>query len=105
MKKIIRGIFLFVLVLVFSFPLNINALTKQTLDVSIKNTQNLEIGDLTFTNISFKDYSSTSTKAFGLTGIVSNSSSNTISYTSTVYYYDLNHNLIAKGYNSNIAIS
>lgn len=105
MKKIIRGIFLFVLVLVFSFPLNINALTKQTLDVSIKNTQNLEIGDLTFTNISFKDYSSTSTKAFGLTGIVSNSSSNTISYTSTVYYYDLNHNLIAKGYNSNMAIS
>ena len=105
MKKIIRGIFLFVLVLVFSFPLNIHALTKQTLDVSIKNTQNLEIGDLTFTNISFKDYSSTSTKAFGLTGIVSNSSSDTISYTSTVYYYDLNHNLIAKGYNSNMAIS
>ena len=105
MKKIIRGIFLFVLVLVFSFPLNINALTKQTLDVSIKNTQNLEIGDLTFTNISFKDNSSTSTKAFGLTGIVSNSSSNTISYISTVYYYDLNHNLIAKGYNSNMAIS
>ena len=105
MKKIIRGIFLFVLVLVFSFPLNINALTKQTLDVSIKNTQNLEIGDLTFTNISFKDYSSTSTKAFGLTGIVSNSSSDTVSYTSTVYYYDLNHNLIAKGYNSNMAIS
>ena len=105
MKKIIRGIFLFVLVLVFSFPLNTHALTKQTLDVSIKNTQNLEIGDLTFNNISFKDYSSTSTKAFGLTGIVSNSSSDTISYTSTVYYYDLNHNLIAKGYNSNIAIS
>ena len=105
MKKIIRGIFLFVLVLVFVLPLNINALTKQTLDVSIKNTQNLEIGNLTFTNISFKDYSSTSTKAFGLTGIVSNSSSNTISYTSTVYYYDLNHNLIAKGYNSNMAIS
>ena len=105
MKKIIRGIFLFVLVLVFVLPLNINALTKQTLDVSIKNTQNLEIGDLTFTNISFKDYSSTSTKAFGLTGIVSNSSSDTISYTSTVYYYDLNHNLIAKGYNSNMAIS
>ena len=51
MKKIIRGIFLFVLVLVFVLPLNINALTKQTLDVSIKNTQNLEIGDLTFTNI------------------------------------------------------
>ena len=105
MKKIIRGILLFVLVLVFSFPLNTHALTKQTLDVSIKNTQNLEIGDLTFTNISFKDYSSTSTKAFGLTGIVSNSSSDTISYTSTVYYYDLNHNLIAKGYNSNMAIS
>ena len=105
MKKIIRGIFLFVLVLLFVLPLNINALTKQTLDVSIKNTQNLEIGDLTFTNISFKDYSSTSTKAFGLTGIVSNSSSDTISYTSTVYYYDLNHNLIAKGYNSNMAIS
>lgn len=105
MKKIIKVILWFVLVLAFSFPINTHAITKQTFDVSIKNTQNLEIGDLTFTNISFKDYSSTSTRAFGLTGIVTNNSSDTISYKSTVYYYDSNHNLIAEGYNSNMAVS
>jgi len=108
MKRIIKGISLFaviVLSLVFAYPSNTYALTEQTSYVSINNTQSLEVGSLSFTNISFKDYSSTSTQAFGLTGIVANSSSNTISYTSTAYYYDSNYNLVAQGYNSGTAIS
>lgn len=108
MKRIIKGISLFVVIalsLVFAYPLNTYALTEQTSYVSIDNTQNLEVGSLSFSSISFRDYSSTSTQAFGLTGVIANSSSDTISYTSTAYYYDLNYNLIAKGYNSGIAIS
>lgn len=107
MKKFIKGISLFaviVLSLVFAYPLNTYALTEQTSYVNINNTESLEVGSLSFTNISFKDFSSTSTQAFGLAGIVRNSSNNEINYTSTAYYYDSNYNLIAQGYNSATAI-
>ena len=59
MKRIIKGISLFaviVLSLVFAYPLNTYALTEQTSYVSIDNTQNLEVGSLSFSNISFRDY-------------------------------------------------
>lgn len=108
MKRIIKEIFLFVVIalsLVFAYLLNTYALTEQTSYVSIDNTQNLKVGSLSFSSISFRNYSSTSTQAFGLTGVVANSSSDTISYTSTAYYYDSNYNLIAQGYNSGTAIS
>lgn len=108
MKKIIKDIFLFAVIvisLVFAYPSNTYALTEQTSFVNINNTESLEVGSLSFTNILFRDYSSTSTKAFGLTGVVANSSKNTISYTSIAYYYDSNNNLIAQGSNSGTAIS
>ena len=108
MKRIIKGISLFVVIvlsIVFAYPLNTYALTEQTSFVNINNTQSLEVGSLSFTNISFKDFSSSSTQAFGLAGIVRNSSNNEINYTSTAYYYDSNYNLIAQGYNSATAIS
>ena len=108
MKRIIKGISLFaviVLSLVFAYPSNTYALTEQTSFVNINNTQSLEVGSLFFTNISFKDFSSISTQAFGLAGIVRNSSNNEINYTSTAYYYDSSYNLIAQGYNSATAIS
>lgn len=108
MKRIIKVISLFaviVLSLVFAYPSNIYALTEQTSFININKTGSLNVGSLSFTNILFKDYSSTSTQAFGLTGVVSNSSNDTISYISTAYYYDLNYNLIAQGSNSGNAIS
>ena len=108
MKRIIKDISLFIVIvlsLVFAYPLNTHALTEQTSYVNINNTQSLEVGSLSFTNISFKDFSSISTQAFGLAGIVRNSSNNEINYTSTAYYYDSNYNLIAQGYNSATAIS
>ena len=108
MKRIIRGISLFaviVLSLVFAYPLNTYALAEQTSYININNTQSLEVGSLYFTDISFKDFSSSSTQAFGLAGIVRNSSNNEINYTSTAYYYDSNYNLIAQGSNSGTAIS
>lgn len=107
MKRIFNGILLFIVIvlsLVFSYTLNTYALTEQTSYVNINNTQSLEVGGLSFTNISFKDFSSTSTQAFGLAGIVNNSSNNETNYTSTAYYYDSDYNLIAQGYNSATAI-
>ena len=103
MKRIIKGIPLFAVIvisLVFAYPLNTYALTEQTSYVNINNTQSLEVGSLSFSDISFKDFSSNSTQAFGLAGIVRNSSNNEIKYSSTVYYYDYNYNLIYKESNS-----
>ena len=55
MKRIIKGISLFVVIalsLALAYPLNTYALTEQTSYVSIDNTQNLEVGSLYFSSIS-----------------------------------------------------
>ncbi len=108
MKRIVKNVSLFVIVvlsLLFACTLNTYALSQETSYVNINNTQNLKIGNLSLTNISFKDYSSTSTKAFGLTGLVKNNSNNEVNYTSTINYYDSNYNLIARCRNSGTMIS
>ena len=109
MKRIIKRLSLFILVvlsLTIIYPTNTNALSQQTSYININDTtKSLTVGNLSFSNITFKDYSSTSTLSFGLTGVVANSSGKTIDYTSTAYYYDSNYNLIAQGYNSGTAIA
>ncbi len=109
MKRIIKGLSLFILVVLsftITFSTNANALSQQTSYININDTaESLTIGNLSFSNITFKDYSSISTQAFGLTGIVANNSDKTIDYTSTAYYYDSNYNLIAQEYNSGTAIT
>lgn len=103
MKKFIKKITLFIVIVLsflFTYPSNIQALTRQTSYVNINNTQNFEVEDLSFSRITFNDYSSSSTLSFGITGLVENTSNNDINYTSTIYYYDSNYNLIAQGYNT-----
>ncbi len=98
MKRTIKEIFLFILVVLFLTvmnPTNANALSEQTSYMKINDITSLTIGDLSFSNITFKDYSSTSTLSFGITGILTNRSSKTLDYTSTIYYYDSHYNLIA----------
>ena len=103
MKKLrFLSIILFIL-LITIFPINTNALSKQTSYVNVNNKEYLEIDDLDIYNITFKDYSTTSTKAFGLTGIIKNNSNSNIDYSTTVYYYDKNYNLIAKSNKQSIA--
>ena len=102
MKKLrFLSIILFLL-LITIFPINTNALSKQTSYININNTEYLEVDDLNIYDITFKDYSTTSTKAFGLTGLIKNNSDNNINYSATVYYYDKNYNLIAKSNNQSI---
>ena len=109
MKRIIKGLSLFILIvlsLTIIYPTNSNALSQQTSYININDTtKSLTIGNLSFSNITFKDYSSNSTQAFGLTGTVVNSSDEPIDYTSIAYYYDSKYNLIAQGYNSSTAIA
>ena len=101
MKRIIKGLSLFILVvlsLTIIYPTNTNALSQQTSYININDTtKSLTVGNLSFSNITFKDYSSTSTLSFGLTGVVANSSGKTIDYTSTAYYYDSNYKFITSG--------
>ncbi len=108
MKRIIKGISLFtiiVLSLLFSFPTNTSALTEQTSKISINDTKSFEVGELKFTNLSFKDYSSTSTQAFGISGYITNNSNSNIEYSVDVYFYDSNNNLITKLSNYKTAIT
>ena len=107
MKKFIKRFFLFaviILTIVFLLPTNTFALSKQTSYIDINRNQDLEIGSLSISNLIFKDYSSTSTKAFGLYGSITNSSESTTVYTSTIYYYDKNYNLVAQIINTQTAI-
>ena len=104
MKKVIKSLSLIVVIVligVFSLPLNTYALDNQTSYVNINTTQNLEVGGLSFDNLTFKDYSSTSTQAFGLTGTIYNNSGSNVNYTSNIYYYDSSYNLVAQSTNTN----
>lgn len=108
MKRIIKGISLFtiiVLSLLFSYPTNTSALTEQTSKMSINDMKSFEVGELKFTNLSFKDYSSTSTQAFGISGYITNNSNSNIEYSVDVYFYDSNNNLITKLTNYKTAIT
>lgn len=69
------------------------ALSSEITDINDKTS--LEIGEISFSNIIFKDYSNTSTRDFGLIGNVTNNSNSNIDYNSIIYYYDQNNNAIA----------
>ena len=104
MKRIIKGLFLFIVVVLtvaFVMPLNTNALTKQTQYVDIYNNEDLQIDNLYISNLNFKDYSFTSTQAFGLSSSIYNSSSSNINYSATIHYYDSNYHLIVQSSSNN----
>ena len=108
MKKNIKKISVLIVIiisLVLLLPSNIYAFSKELSFARINNTEKIEVGDLSFYDISFKDYSLESVKAFGLSGKVVNTSKNTINYRSEIYYYDANYNIIAEGYSLGMAIS
>ena len=108
MKKIIKEVSLFIVIvlsLLFINSANVQAISKQTTYVNINDMSSLEVGNLYFTNLSFNDYSSTSTKAFGLTGSIENNTNAEIKYTSMVYYYDASYNLVALWQNYGFAIA
>ena len=90
-KKILSLFFLVFLTFIFIFP-NAQALSNRTDAVSTNNHTSLTIGSLSFSNITFQNGSSSS--SFGLTADVINTSSNDIQYKATIYYYDINYNIM-----------
>ncbi len=102
-KKVLSLFFITFVALIFSFP-NAQALTKQTANISIKDSSKLTIGNLSFTNISFKDNSKSSALAFGLTADVTNTSLADIYYEARSYYYDSSNNLIATASSNSFAV-
>ena len=93
-KKELSLFFVAFLALIFIFP-KASALTSQTEIIGVDDSTTLNVGRLSFSNISFQDNSSSSALAFGLTADVTNTSSSNIYYDAKSYYYDSNNNLIA----------
>ena len=94
-----------VLSIICIYPVNTKALSSELSYIDISDVKNLDVSDLSFSNITFKDYSDTSTKAFGLSGEVVNNSNKSITYSSRVSYYDKDYNLITEVGSSNIALT
>ena len=94
MKKIIS------LFVVMFFSLGcihpVAALTEELSYVNLDQEQSIDIGQLSFVDISFRNYSSTSSRAFGLTGTIVNRSDENVWYVSKVSYYDDNYTLLAQ---------
>ena len=108
MKKRFKKILLFAIIIlsiVCIYPINTNAINGEISYTDISDVKNLDLLDLSFSNIRFEDYSDTSTMAFGLTGEVVNNSNSSITYSANVYFYDEGYNLIAEADSSNIAMA
>lgn len=101
MKSKIKVILLSVLMLLFMS--NVSALTK-TDYIKVDGVGSLKVDNLTFENLSFKDYSKTSTQAIGIVGTVKNSGS-TVNYVLRVNYYDANKNLLFETANSKTSLN
>jgi uncharacterized membrane protein YgcG len=93
--KRFKFIFLFLIVFVLIIPLKTEAISSRIGYGSIDLNYRLNVGELKFTDIVFKDYSDTSSQSFGLFGKVYNGYSYGLTVTYRAYYYDNNHNLIA----------
>ncbi len=83
----------FVLMLLV-FPNYSNAETSKIEYTRIEETSTLNIGKLYFSPIIFRNFSSTS-KIFGLAGIVQNNGNSAQNFIATANFYDSNYNLIA----------
>ena len=94
-----------ILSIVCIYPVNTKAFSSELSYIDISDVKNLDVKDLSFSNITFKDYSDTSTRAFGLSGEVVNNSNRSITYSSRVSYYDKDYNLITEAGSSNIALT
>ena len=99
MKKITKLLLFILTIFICLYSSNIFAISNETSYISINNTQNFEVGNLSFSNINFNDYSLDSTQAIGLSGVLVNDSNEELSYRSTINYYDSSYNLITQANN------
>lgn len=100
MKKILKNfIYIFtIFTIIFICPTEIKALTNSSDYATINESTELEVGNLKIYALTFHNYANTSTKAFGLTGSIYNSSSQDINFNATAYYYDKDFYLVGTTY-------
>lgn len=90
MKKIINTFILTFLFIFIVFPSNINATSSEYYDIN--QTLNFESSGLSFSNLSFKDWSNSNYPSIGMGGIVSNKNNYELTYRTTTTLYDTNYN-------------
>ncbi len=108
MKRRFKKILLFAIVIlsiVCIYPIGVKAISGEISYTDINDVKNLDVRDLSFSNIRFEDYSDTSTMAFGLSGVVFNNSDDSITYSANVYFYDEGYNLITEEARSKMALT
>ena len=93
MKRVIKGILLLIIV-IGTITFNCQKASAETY-YSIDETGKFEANDIVLSTVLFKDYSSLSTRAFGVIGIVTNNSKQNLEYKLIVNYYDENYKLLA----------
>ncbi len=93
MKKIYKIILYLTLFLVIS-PSKVWGLTISTPINSIDKVTNIEENGLKIKNLTYHDYSDISTKAFGITGEIENTTNQDITVLTTAKYYDKNQKAI-----------
>ena len=96
----------FFLLIIFFIPSNIKAKTDEGIKSSgykqIDEMFNLKLSDLEVSNISFYNYSNTSTKTFGMMGEIYNTSNYDVNLNVVVKYYDKEYNLISTSSDSKV---
>lgn len=96
------ALLLVALIGILIFPFKTNAEETKTTYLDIRQTQSILTNDVSITGIKFNNYSSTSSKAYGLSGQLENISSNTINISIMVRYYDSNYNIISQSTVNNV---
>ncbi len=90
-RKIIFGLALILIGLIAFLP-NSQAATSDFFRIA--ETNSVDIADFQIKNLTFKNYATTSTRAYGLYGEITNTSSNNLTVYTTVSFYDKDYNLL-----------
>lgn len=95
MKKIISKVIASLILAISIFIIFLPTTKAITTDFrTLDDTTTITVGKLTISNLSFIDNSNNSSLSFGITGTIYNPYTETVILSSTIYYYDVNQNLI-----------
>lgn len=93
-EKIILTLVLLV-ILILLIPSNVHAVRAGAPIVKRNEATSIEVGDLRFKSIIFRDYTDSPSRNFGLSGIIYNDTSSNVNYTAKAKFYDQEYNLLA----------
>lgn len=98
-QKRLVGI-LFFTILLWIYSSYCYGLAVQTSYIPIHEKERIQVGGLSFVDLTYQENGSSLDESFGLIGRITNHSKDEISYTSTVSFYDMNRKLIIQNTNT-----